>query len=482
MNATPDIATPPPHSVRDEAGALACVLIAVEGGELERAAAMLEQLEASHFYDIRHRAAFSVLRKAGPCTTPDLVERLQAGGKLEGAGGLEYVARLPDAAPSAASFPDCLATLTEQRSRRAMLDIAGRAAALARDGAGFTPAGLADLAEFVQTIAAQAAPTPELQPICLTTQPPPLQVVYELAGRPVCTAGNLTAVVAPPKSAKSAFIGAMLAAPMVPGGGEADCLGLASRNPAGKALLHFDTEQAPTEHWHLLARAVRRAGTTSAPPWLLSYSLAGLSASEAWRAVRDTVKRQAGRFGGVHAVLIDGVADLVADVNDGAECNRLVAELHALAIDFECPVVNVLHLNPGTEKSRGHLGSQLERKAESNLRLERDGEAVSLVADKQRRAPIPKGEVQFSWSDEKQMHASLPAGTPTRKESAKARRLVDERDLAFGEKTALTYKEIVGRLVEDCGLSRRTAERRFGEFKEAGLLKNPAGNLWERAA
>jgi hypothetical protein len=39
-------------------------------------------------------------------------------------------------------------------------------------------------------------------------------------------------------------------------------------------------------------------------------------------------------------------------------------------------IVGVIHFNPGGEKTRGHLGSQLERKAETNLRL-----------DKVRRAP-----------------------------------------------------------------------------------------------
>ena len=45
--------------------------------------------------------------------------------------------------------------------------------------------------------------------------------------------------------------------------------------------------------------------------------------------------------------MIDGVGDLAIDVNDTAESNGLVAELHALAIRFDCPIVCVLHENPG---------------------------------------------------------------------------------------------------------------------------------------
>ena len=36
------------------------------------------------------------------------------------------------------------------------------------------------------------------------------------------------------------------------------------------------------------------------------------------------------RFGGIHSVFVDGVADAADDVNDPAESNAFVAELHGL--------------------------------------------------------------------------------------------------------------------------------------------------------
>src|SRR5262249_9188485 len=114
-----------------------------------------------------------------------------------------------------------------------------------------------------------------------------------------------------------------------------------------------------------------------------------------------------------HSIVIDGVADLVADVNDAVECNAFVAELHALAIRFDCPITVVIHINPGSEtgKTRGHLGSQLERKAETNLRLDKDGEVTSVWSEKQRRAPILKGKgPRFQWGSEAGMHVSIQPG------------------------------------------------------------------------
>jgi hypothetical protein len=120
----------------------------------------------------------------------------------------------------------------------------------------------------------------------------------------------------------------------------------------------------------------------------------------------------------------------VVDVNDSAESNAFVAAYHDLAIRHKCPVIGVLHLNPGSEKSRGHLGSQLERKSETNLRLETDGEFTEIWSARQRRTPILKGSgPRFRWDDEVKMHVSVESGREAR--------------LAVKAETARTYADDV---------------------------------------
>jgi hypothetical protein len=96
-------------------------------------------------------------------------------------------------------------------------------------------------------------------------------------------------------------------------------------------------------------------------------------------------------------------------VNDATEANGLVGELHALAIRFDCPIICVLHENPGENtqgKTRGHLGSQLERKAESNLRLLKDSDGVTVVfTERSRSASISRDRgPRFKWYDADAMH------------------------------------------------------------------------------
>ena len=230
---------------------------------------------------------------------------------------------------------------------------------------------------------------------------------FYISSIPICTPGNLTTISAPPKYAKSSFIGAMIAAAMTPEPETADCLGVSSRNPNGHALIHLDSEQSLFDHYTILSTALRRARLTEQPRWLKSYCLTGFPILEARACISLAMEQAAQSCGGIHSVMLDGVADFVQDVNSPEESNLFVNELHALTIRYDCPNIGVIHFNPGTEKTRGHLGSQLERKAETNLRLERDGEAIVVWADKNRRAPISKDcGPRFQWSQEHQMHVS----------------------------------------------------------------------------
>lgn len=62
------------------------------------------------------------------------------------------------------------------------------------------------------------------------------------------------------------------------------------------------------------------------------------------------------------AVFVDGIADLVTDPNDYKESSDLVREFMDIAAKRNISIFTVLHVNPGSEKMRGHLGSEMMRK------------------------------------------------------------------------------------------------------------------------
>ena len=64
-------------------------------------------------------------------------------------------------------------------------------------------------------------------------------------------------------------------------------------------------------------------------------------------------------------VILDGIRDLVTDINDGAEAQRIMEEMLALAQANNCCIIAVLHQNKSGESRdpRGWLGTELLNKA-----------------------------------------------------------------------------------------------------------------------
>lgn len=245
-----------------------------------------------------------------------------------------------------------------------------------------------------------------------SARPPEALPIFKLKGITISTPSNISTITAAVKSGKSAGIESMGAATFA--SEDCDVLGFESSNPDGKALLHFDSEQSPEDHWHHVDRIIRRARSDHKPAWLKSWCLTGLTFKQCQECVWEAMRIAREEYPGILAVLIDGYCDLVSDVNDSAESNDFVARLHGLAIQYTCHISGVIHLNPGTEKSRGHLGSQLERKAETNLQMEKDKEDESslIFSTKNRRAGIPRNlGVAFRWDDELKMHVSCDPST-----------------------------------------------------------------------
>lgn len=303
--------------------------------------------------------------------------------------------------------------------------------------------------------------------------PPPIRPIFSLGGVVIATPGNLVAITAQAKVGKSALVAALTAAAMVPEGAEVDTLTAEGRNVAGKGLLYFDTEQSPDDFWHAVARAKRRAQVETLPDWLHAFTVADLPAQIARKAVAVAMADAAEAHGGLHSVIIDGVADLVLDVNDAEECNGIVAELHAQAIRYDCAILCVIHKNPGTEKVRGHLGSQIERKAETNLSLEKDDQVTVVWSNKQRRAPIDKATgPRFRWDDELKMHVTVEA---VDRPAAKLIELVELAETVLKPGQRMPWKELLAALQDarstpDRQPSRATVERWIAAMRKAEVI------------
>lgn len=302
-------------------------------------------------------------------------------------------------------------------------------------------------------------------------KPVPVLLITE---KPICTAGNLTVIQAIAKAGKTSFEAGCIASLMNPTG---DCLGVTGQNPDGLAVIHFDTEQSEYDHFAIIGKQVlARAGLSDLPEWLRSYHLADVPTPLRRKALAHEMKRAA--IGGkLLAVFVDGIADLCIDPNDNAEAFGLVEELHRLAITYHCPIICVLHENPGSTegKTRGHLGSQLERKAETNLRLSKANDGITTIfTERSRHCHIPKeAGPRFQWDDVAQMHLSCGT-THAERNDAKTQDMQRIFGDLFTQKSGYRHSELVTAYVEHEGVCERTAKARIKDAAASGIVTHSA--------
>jgi hypothetical protein len=303
--------------------------------------------------------------------------------------------------------------------------------------------------------------------------------VLMLGENVISTPGNLTNLQGLAKTAKSSVIAGIIASVVSGGRGSVDTLGFKSGNPKGKKVLHFDTEQSRYDHDSLVRLALKRGGAAGPPePWLESYCLTDLSCVQRLACIDAALDRAADDSPGILMVIIDGVADLCSDPNNAREAFELVDHLHTLAIVNECAIITVLHENPGSDigKMRGHLGSQLERKAETALRLAKDAASgiVTIWAERARHCMITKDQgTCIRWDDKAGMHVCCGTQGQIRA-GLKHQQLLQEAQGAFGDAASLSYTDLWKAIMEFVGLKADAAKKRVASYQSDGITEKCA--------
>ena len=188
------------------------------------------------------------------------------------------------------------------------------------------------------------------------------------------THGNFSLVKGKAKSKKSFFINMAIAAAVGKGLLQNKLRSLLKDN--FNKVLYFDTEQSK---YHV-QKAVKRICTqigVGIPSNLNTYGLRKSSPSERLKLVEYAIENTP-KLG---FVVIDGIRDLITSINDEAEASNIASNLLKWTEEYNIHIVVVLHENPGSDKARGHIGTELMNKAETVIALQVDkyDENVSTV-------------------------------------------------------------------------------------------------------
>lgn len=191
------------------------------------------------------------------------------------------------------------------------------------------------------------------------TVPPKILFVGDCT---IATFGNFSASTGKAKSKKTFNISAMVAAAVT----NTTVLNYRACLPEGKRkILYFDTEQSKYHCHNVLERIYKLSGLSvkKDDPRLLFWGLREYT-PKLRIALIDYALRKHQEVG---LVIIDGLRDLMYDINNGKEATDVMTVLMAWTSVYDLHIHTVLHLNKNDNNPRGHIGTELENKAETVL-------------------------------------------------------------------------------------------------------------------
>ena len=223
------------------------------------------------------------------------------------------------------------------------------------------------------------------------TLPP---VVLQAGEAIIGTLGNFSVSTGKAKAKKTFNVSAIVAAALING----QVLEYQASFPESKrTILYFDTEQSSYHCQLVMQRILRLAGLPiDREPEYLRFSHL--------RAIADpNERREIIRYAIYHTpnlglVVIDGIRDLMLDINNSTEATKLVGDLMQWTSEQNIHIQTVLHLNKGDDNARGHIGTELNNKAETVLQITRDNtmpERSIVVPSLLRSKPFDKFAFQL---------------------------------------------------------------------------------------
>jgi len=192
-------------------------------------------------------------------------------------------------------------------------------------------------------------------PVCLSI----IEGVKEI---PLLTLSNFSAIIGPAKSRKTFLLTLIL--------GCMSGLGTLQyklkKNLTGKVVL-FDTEQSAFHVQKVVKRVEKLAENDKL---FYTYGLRPFAPQKRIELIEEYLYTNKG----IKFVAIDGIRDLVRNINSEEEATDISSKLMKWTYELNLHIVTVIHMNKGDRSARGHIGSEIQNKSETVVSVTKDSE------------------------------------------------------------------------------------------------------------
>jgi hypothetical protein len=187
----------------------------------------------------------------------------------------------------------------------------------------------------------------------------------------VSALGGICTIMGKPKSRKTMFLSLLIGNFINPINNYGI---LNSKMPEKKKILVFDTEQS-RRHIKRIYSRVEKIAQTEDVNNLLVFSLRQFNPAERVKLIEVLINH----FKDAFLVIIDGIRDLVFDINNISESTILTSKLMSWSKENNIHIINVIHQNKSDNNARGHLGTELTNKSDSVISVASVDSKTSVV-------------------------------------------------------------------------------------------------------
>lgn len=194
------------------------------------------------------------------------------------------------------------------------------------------------------------------------------------------TFGNISMIKGEEKARKS-FLKSLILSCSIGGLSNNYSENIIGHDLSDKYILDIDTEQDDYDVWLNASRIPKMVGVL--PDNYKSLKLRHMKSSERVEYL-DWLFLESQYRGKIGIACLDGYVDFLKNFNDLEECSSFVQKLMTHSSESKCHIMGVLHLNPGSTKARGHLGTLLQNKCETVVIIKDAGEYSEVICQRAR--------------------------------------------------------------------------------------------------
>lgn len=297
--------------------------------------------------------------------------------------------------------------------------------------------------------------------ITLEKEVPHHEPVIRIGDKGIAARRNITGISAQVKAGKTALSSVILAG-AISQDGEIEGFNdmHVEPNRDGKAVIDIDTEQAEDDQQYKVKTILRRSGFSNTPDNFLSYNFRQLTRANYKDALNPICNTASERFNGVHLIVIDGGADFCQSVNDDKEAAAAVEYFTHLSIEYDCPVIIVVHQNPGSEKERGHFGSEIQRKCYGLISIVKNGDISTASVKVGRKAGTTDTPlIHYCYDSAKGYHTDTEEPDIDHNKAIKNRKKhLEVAERVFSGQSSYKHNEAVRLIMDVRSCSEKTAK------------------------